>query len=85
MLQVCTVYYYTQPMIDMYSTIHIKFSRSTSTISGGKYCPTEICNLLVITYMLFMKPPTYLVLSDIRSIFIAIYSSTLTKLHRVGN
>ena len=31
MLEVGTVYYYTKPMIDMYSTIHIKFSRSIQT------------------------------------------------------
>ena len=31
MLQVCSLYYYTKPMIDIYSTIHIKFSRSIQT------------------------------------------------------
>ena len=31
MLQVCSLYYYTKPMIDMYSTIHIKFSLEIQT------------------------------------------------------
>ena len=31
MLEVGTVYYYTKPMIDMYSTIHIKFSLEIQT------------------------------------------------------
>ena len=31
MLQVCSLYYYTKPMIDMYSAIHIKFSLEIQT------------------------------------------------------
>ena len=48
MLQVCSLYYYTKPMIDMYSTIHIKFSQSINEPFLVKKNPTSFAISVLI-------------------------------------
>ena len=82
MLEVCTGYYYTKPMIDMYSTIHIKFSRSIQT----PFLVEKIVRPKYSNTVIHEKNLRYFDgISKALLISIAIYSSTLTKLHRVGN